>query len=220
MKRSAILLLALLLLGCEKTELSPARFRFTVRDEDGQPVANAKIVFHPNQTAWARQTGATDSVYTDANGEVFIPSTPEGVIYFNITSGERHNRFTTWKYGAKRPGFGDTRIDVTIRPYTEWERILGGGDHLAWKLLKLKNEDGVPLFDYPVVTDMYMDGRWYDSNGRLGLWWFSPDESRIYYDYAQTGAVVASDMIELRDDFFQARIDFFGIVMIIEMAPA
>jgi hypothetical protein len=108
---------------------------------------------------------------------------------------------------------------VIIRPLTTWEGYLSGNSSRKWKLLRLKTLNGAPFLDYPVITDMLADGKWYDSNGRLGLWWFSKDEQKIFYDYNASGAIVASKMIELRDDFFKARIDFFGITMIIEMVP-
>ena len=109
--------------------------------------------------------------------------------------------------------------EFQLRGPTEWERIISGGDHLVWKLAPLMTPQGVPFLDYPVDTDMFIDGRWLDSNGRLGLWWFNENETKIFYDYATSGAVVESRMISLTEELFKAEIDFFGIRMLIEMHP-
>jgi hypothetical protein len=216
-----ILVFSFLAVSCSKVEDTDDKgsLEFQVNDEAGLPVHGAKVTLHRDKQDWANWSNATDSAITDARGVVIFSPIQSLQYYFNVTIGERTNRYTVHNLADKARKLQVNKVNVVVRPYTEWEKYMGGTFHVAWKLLKLQTANGVPFFDYPVVTDMYLDGRWFDSNGRLGLWWFSPNEKKIFYDYAASGAVVTSDMIELTPDYFKAKIDFFGIVMIIEMIP-
>lgn len=219
-KFTVIVCYCISIIACKKAELLTTSLKIHVVDTLGQNVADAKVYLHKNKDSWASWRNPIDSIYTNAYGDALFNNLSDTVrYYFNITSGESTNRFTKYKLTNKLLAFEENKLTVAIRPYTEWEKIMGGNAHLKWKLLKLKNINGVPFFDYPVITDMYMDGRWYDSNGRLGLWWFSADNKKIYYDYAATGAVVESEMINLTPALFEAKINFFGIIMLIDMVP-
>jgi len=212
-------LLLLLLSSCSKDTIETTTLEIWVKDESGRPVPDAKVTLHRDKLDWANWDNALDTAFTDTRGRVLFTEIQPLQYYFNVTSGEETNRYTVHNLPDKARKLQTNKANVRIRPFTTWEKYMGGESHVAWKLLALQTANGVPFFDYPVVTDMYLDGRWYDSNGRLGLWWFSPNEKQIYYDYAASGAIVASDMLELTPDYFKAKIDFFGIVMIIEMVP-
>lgn len=218
----SLLLVTFLLISCgkETAEISGNWLEMKITDSQGRSVQGAEIYLYKDKIDWANfENPVTGPFYSDASGTAYIKGLDRGMYFFNIAEGEKNNRFT--KYILDKPVKIDaiTRTEVVIRPLTTWEGYLSGGSSRKWKLLRLKTLDGTPFLDYPVITDMLADGRWYDSNGRLGLWWFSKDEKKIFYDYNASGAIVESKMVELRDDYFKARIDFFGIAMLIEMVP-
>jgi hypothetical protein len=213
-----VLIMSATLSGCFKEEFSS--LELTVVDQAGLPVEAAEITLHETKTDWAEYLNEViTSVRTDENGKVLIKDLPDGKYFVNIKKENQTNRYLKNRTTELLFDGNQVAETFTIRPYSEWEQILSGGDHIVWTLAPLMTPSGEPFLDYPVDTDMYLDGRWYDSNGRLGLWWFSDDESKIFYDYATSGAVVASDMISLTPELFKAKIDFFGIQMLIEMYP-
>lgn len=224
MKNFRLLLLAsIAILGitisCGKSESASLEVRIV--DEAGSPVANAEVNFYRERNEWAAYENGifSDPLVTDAQGTVRVELPPGNKYFVNVISGERNNRFGKKRTDGQITEGETLKETIAVRPPTEWERILSGGDHLVWRLAPLMTPGGDPFLDYPVDTDMYIDGRWLDSNGRLGLWWFNEDETKIYYDYATSGAVVASEMVSLTPELFRAKIDFFGIVMLIDMYP-
>lgn len=216
---AAGLTLCLFSLACEKNDAAILEAR--VVDQAGQPVKGAEVTLYATRLDWAGyDQPASQTAVTDQDGIAVVEAISNGRFFVNISAGNQHNRFG--KIRTELPLETGRRIKETfaVRPPTAWEEILSGGANKRWSLAPLMTPDGQPFLDYPVDTDMYIDGRWYDSNGRLGLWWFSADETRIFYDYATSGAVVSSKMISLTETLFRAEIDFFGIRMLIEMYPA
>jgi hypothetical protein len=212
------IVMSVFLSGCFKEDFST--LELMVVDQAGLPVKDAAVTLHKTKTDWAEYLNEVNTtVRTNENGMATIQHMPDGKYFVNIIKGNETNRYL--KNRTTQMLFDGNKVaeTFTVRPYSEWEKILSGNDHIVWTLAPLMTPSGEPFLDYPVDTDMYLDGRWYDSNGRLGLWWFSDDESKIFYDYSASGAIVASDMISLTPELFKAKIDFFGFEMLIEMYP-
>lgn len=220
MRNCVYFLLTLILLSCNKEDKVSTVLQITVVDTLGNAVPNAEVWLYRYRDFWSEHTKSiAGPLYTDSKGVISIPNLDNVIYYFWVHKDHAHNDFTVYNTEKALKTNNINTYTVKIRPLTTWETYLSGGSSKKWKLLKLKAPDGTPLLDYPVLTDMHSNGTWYDSNGRLGLWWFNENERKIYYDYAATGAVVESKMISLSNDYFQAEIDFFGIKMQIEMVP-
>lgn len=193
-----------------------ATLTLTVRDELGNPVADALVTFHDEKESWMNKTNALfDPLTTDANGKVSINFLPEKVIYYNVEKEERNNRFSrTFNTIDALKNDQLYEKEVLVRPIATNEvlfsRSLTGVTPKKWLITKLELAENLPDFHYPVRTDMYDDGRWIDSNERYGLWWFE-DDGTIIYDYFSSGGIVESTIIELTDQKFVADINFFGI---------
>lgn len=195
-----------------------AKLTLTVKDEFGNPVSGALVTIHGEKEPWMNKKKALfDAVTTDANGQVTIDHLPEKIIYYNVEKGERNNRFTRTFFTADTLRNAQSyEENVVIRPIAANEilfsRSLAGVTPKKWLITKLELAENFPDLHYPVRTDMYDDGRWLDSNGRYGLWWFEDDET-IIYDYFSSGGIVESTIIELTDQKFVADINFFGITI-------
>ncbi len=220
MRGMILLLISAALLSCSKEDKVSTVLQLMVTDTSGNVVPNAEVWLYRYRNYWSENTKAISGpIYTDNNGVVSIPNLEDVIYYFWVHKGDANNHFTVHHTEKALKTNNVNTFNVKIRPLTTLEHNMTGDGSKVWKLLKLKTPDGTPLFDYPVLTDMRSNGTWYDSNGRLGLWWFSDNEKKMYYDYAATGAIVESKILELTEDYFQAEIDFFGIRMQIEMVP-
>jgi hypothetical protein len=220
MIRALFLIVASLLLCTSCFNNAQPSVAVLVLDESGMPVAGARVALHLTRLDWADYKDPAAETTSDTNGLAVLEAVQSGKYFVNISKSGSNNRFGKNRTESRLEE--DVLVEETfqIRPPTPWERFLGGQDHRIWTLAPLMTPQGQPFLDYPVDTDMFIDGRWLDSNGRLGLWWFNESETKIYYDYATSGAVVESRMISLTEDLFQAEIDFFGIRMRIEMFPS
>jgi len=187
---------------------------FTVIDNSGNPVSNAKITLYDTKRKWRLDSCRTAKpIYTDVNGEAEISSLLPNEYWFNVKKDYLSNRFTTYNIVNDIPLL--TSVTVTIRDLTQNEFYMCGlCDNKTWIT------DSIVTFGistpYDADSKLMSDGTWYDSNDNHGFWWFNSTETSMTYDYDSNsanggGSTVDADLITLTDNYFSGDMSMLGL---------
>ncbi len=187
---------------------------FTVVDNEGNPVSNAKVMLYNTKRKWRTDSARlAKPVFTNSNGQVAVNSLLPGQYWFNIKKEYLTNRFTVKVITIDTTVVAN--VTVPVRDLSQKEFFMCGTcDNKTWIT------DSIVIFGisqpYDADSKLLSDATWFDSNGNHGFWWFNDDETKMTYNYDSTsnnggGSTVEADLVELTETSFVGNLTMFGL---------